>query len=568
LTFDYERARWSWDLERVRAKASTENVLDLMVGKLHRLPPDTRSALQQLACLGNAADLTVLSMVLGTSAAQVHTDLSEAVRLELVERLAASYTFVHDRVREAAYSLIPVELRVETHLRIGRLLAARTPPEQREEAIFEIVNQLNRGAALITTREEREQLAELNLIAGQRAKRSTAYAEALTYLSAGAALLGEDRWERQHELAFTLELCRAECEFLTGALTDAEERLTSLATRAVTTVESATVTCLRVDLYVTLDRSDRAIAVGLEYLRPLGLEWPPHPTEDEARHEYERIWSQLGTRTIEELLSLPLMSDPAALATLNVLTKLGPPALYTDMNLFTLIVCRAVNLSLERGNCDGSCVHYTWLGRVIGARFGDHQAAYRFGQLGYDLVEQRGLKRFQAETYLLFGHIVMPWTRHVRDGRDLLRRAFETANQVGDLTYAAYSCNMMITNLLAAGDPLVEVQREGEHGLAFAQKARFGLVIDIIATQLALVRTLRGLTPKFGCFDDAQFDELRIERRFSVNADLVRAESWYWIRKLQVRFLAGDHTAAIEAASRAQRLLWTSLSLFETAEYE
>ena len=133
----------------------------------------------------------------------------------------------------------------------------------------------------------------------------------------------------------------------------------------------------------------------------------------------------------------------------------------------------------------------------------------------------------------------MPWTKHVRAGRDLVRRAFEAANKIGDLTFAAYSCNNLNTNLLAAGDPLAEVQREAENGLAFAQKARFGLVIDIITAQLGLIRTLRGLTPKFGSFDDEQFDELRIERHLASNPDLALPECWYWIRKLQARFFAG-----------------------------
>ena len=163
------------------------------------------------------------------------------------------------------------------------MLAAHTPPEKREEAIFEIVNQLNRGAALITARDEREQLAEFNLMAGKRAKLSTAYASALTYLVAGAALLPEDAWEERHELIFALELHRAECEFLTGALAEAEPRLATLSTRAATTLERATVTCLRVDLYTTLDQSSRAIAVGLDYLRHLGIDWSPHPTDEEAR---------------------------------------------------------------------------------------------------------------------------------------------------------------------------------------------------------------------------------------------------------------------------------------------
>jgi PAS domain S-box-containing protein len=442
-----------------------------------------------------------------------------------------------------------------------------TPAEKREEVIFEIVNQLNRGAALITSRDEREQLAELNLIAGRRAKTTTAYASALTYLTAGAALLPEDSWQRQHELTFALELHRAECEFLTGALGEAEQRLNVLATRAASTVDRATVVCLCADLYTTLGQNARAIAVGLDYLRHLGIHWSPHPTEEEARREYDRIWSQFGSRPIEELVDLPLMTDPSSLATLNVLTKVFAAAMYTEANLACLVICRAVNLSLERGNCDGSTFAYVMLGAVAGASFGDYRAGFRFGQLGYELVEQRRLTGFQARVYNQFGTHVLPWTRHVKSGRDLLRRAFEVAKKNGDLTFSAYPCHALTTNLLAVGDPLPEVQREVEHGLAFAEKTGFRVVIDLIAIQLGLIRTLRGLTPKFGSFNDAQFDEIRIEHRLAGNPDLARAEFSYWTRKLQARFLAGDYTSAVNAASRAQSLLWIARYAVEAAEY-
>src|ERR1700687_2500959 len=566
LTFDHDAARWSWNLNRIHAKGYTDNVVDLMVGKLTRLPVETQAALQQLACLG-IAEITILSIVHRTSEEEIHSDLWEAVRLELIVRVGGVYRFGHRRDQEAAYSLIPVDLRAAAHLRIGRLLAAHTPPEKREEAIFEIVNQLNRGAALITARDEREQLAELNLIAGKRAKASTAYASALKYLVAGAALLVEDSWERRQELTFALELHRAECEFLTGALAEAENRLAALSNRAATTVERATVACLRADLYTTLDQSNRAVAVGLDYLRHLGIDWSPHPTDEEARREYERIWSQLGGRTIEELVDLPLMSDPAYLATLDVLTKLRPAAFFTDFNLHALVTCRAINLSLEHGYSDGSCPHFEWLGAVAGACFGDYQAGFRFGQLGYDLVEKRGLKRFQARTYNNFAVQVLPWTRHVKAVRDLLRRAFEAANKIGDLTFAAYSCANLNSHLLAAGDPLVEVQREVEHGLAFVQKARFGFVVDLISPQLGLVQTLRGLTPKFGSFDDEQFDEMRLGRRIAGNPNLAPAEHGYWIRKLQAHFMAGDYASAIEASARAQKLLGAWQTTLETASH-
>jgi PAS domain S-box-containing protein len=574
LTFDYSNGIWSWDLNRIHAKGYTDNVVDLMVEKLNRLPQTTQKALQQLACLGNIAENTMLSIVHGTSEDELHSDLWEAARPGYIVRLNGSYRFVHDRVQEAAYSLIPEESRAEAHLRVGRLLTAHTPPGRLEQVIFEIVNQINRGAALITSQEERDQIAELNLVAGKRAKASTAYASALNYLVAGAALLTDDFWERRHELGFALELHRAECEFLTGELAAAAERLTMLSSRAANTVEQATVACLRMDLYMTLGQSDRAVGVCVDYLRHLGIVWSPHPTEDEARREYERIWSQVGIRAIEDLIELPLMSDPASIATLDVLTKVLSPAQFTDANFLSLAVCRAVNLSLERGNSDGSCVTYVWLGMIAGPHFGNYKAGFRFGRLGYELVEQCGLKRFQARTYLWFGQWVMPWTKHVEAGRDLMRRAFETANKVGDLTVAAYSCDALNTNLLAAGDPLPEVQRQAENGLEFARKARFGIVIGVITGQLGLIRSLRGLTPKFGYFDDEQFDELRFERHLASETVFALPECWYWIRKLQARFFAGDYASAVDASLRAQRLLWTSPSIFrgaaiflETAEY-
>ena len=146
---------------------------------------------------------------------------------------------------------------------------------------------------------------------------------------------------------------------------------------------------------------------------------------------------------------------------------------------------------------------------------------------------------------------------------ETLRRALEIANQSGDLTFAAYSYVSLNSNLLAAGDPLIEVQSQVEIGLAFAQKVRFQFVIDLASAQLGLVRTLRGLTRKFGSFDDCEFDELEVERRFSGNPNLVLAETCYWVRKLQARFFAGDYAAAVDASSRAQRLPWTSVSHFE-----
>jgi predicted ATPase len=471
LRFDHASGSWAWDVSRIVSKGYTDNVVDLMLGKLNRLPVETQKALKEFACLGNSAEITTLAIIHGTSEKEVHSDLWEALRLEFIVRSEGSYKFVHDRVQEAAYSLIPEPSRAATHLQIGRLLCAHIAPEKREELVFEIVNQLNRGAALITSRDEREQLAEFNLLAGKRAKASTAYNSALKCFIAGAALLADDRWERRHKLSFALEFHRAECEFLTGALADADARLAELSERAANTVEQATVACLRIDLCTAFGETNRAVATGLDFLRQhLSIDLSPHPNEEEVGREYARIWSQLGSRTIEDLMELPLMSDPACLATLDVLTTLEPTVWHTDANLACMAICIAVNLSLEQGNSDGSCYHYVKLSHIAGPRFGDYAVGYRFGRLGYQLVERCQLKRFQARVYQDFGGHVVPWTRHFRAGRDTLRRALEIANQNGDITFASYSYLSLNSNLLAAGDTLVEVQREVEISLAFARK--------------------------------------------------------------------------------------------------
>jgi PAS domain S-box-containing protein len=567
LTFDYSKAQWSWDLNRIHAKRYTDNIVELMVGKLNRLPIETQKALQQLACLGNSADFAMLRMVYQDSNDEMHGPLWEAVRTGLIFRSEDSYRFLHDRVQEAAYALIPKDLRAETHLRIGMLLAAQITPEKLEEGIFEIVNQLNRGSHLIESAEERERVARLNLMAGRRAKASTAHASALKYLAAGRALLTEDSWDDRYDLIFEIECNTAECELFTADMAAAENRLSMLAERAKSAHDIALVTRLRLTLYTTLDRSDRAVEVFFEYERGRGKEWSPHPTDEEVSREYDQIWSLVGTRQTEELVDLPLTTNPDLLDVFDVYTEIVVPAMFSDANLLALVICRMVNLSLEHGNNDASCFAYVWLGMLAGLHFGNYQAGFRFGKLGYDLVEKRGLHRYQARTYLVFGNMVVPWSKHVKTGRELVRRAFDAANRIGDLTFAAYSCNHLNTNLLAAGDPLADVQREAETGLEFATNIPFGIVIDVVTTQLALVRTLRGLTPKFGSFSDGHFDEFQFEHHLSSSSTLLTAKCFYWIRTLQARFFAGDYPSAIQASLNAKELLWTSPSYFEVAEY-
>ena len=568
LAFDHAHSRWFWKLERIHAKGYTDNVADLVVERLRRLPTETQRALQELACLGNVARVTTLCLAYGTTESQVHSDLFEASRAEMVERQQGVYKFTHDRVREAAYSMIPERLRSAAHLRIGRLLLAHTQPADREEAIFEIVNQLNRGASLIFLGEEREELARLNLIAAKRAKASIAYASALNYLLVGRAFLPEDCWEQCYRLVFGIEINRAECEFLTGDTELAEERLAMLASRAASLLDRAEATCLRAVLYTTLGRPDRAVEVCLEYLDQADIGWPPHSTDEQVREEYENMWRQIGNRPIEALFDLPLMSNPNQLATMRVLMELIPPAHHiTDANLWGLALLRMANLSISNGSSNESCYAYGLLNLVLGPRFGDYRAGYRLAQLGYELVEKRGLDQFKTRVYSSFGSAVIPWTQHLGMGLPLIRRGLRTGMETGDFTYTVYAYHRLVTNLLAHGDPLKDVQREIESGIQFAQKCGFGIFVDDLTEQLRLIETLRGLPRVPNGPPDNAFDEGNPGLRPEENPRPPMFTCWHWIRQLQTCFYRGDYLQAVAAAVKAQPVLRASSCFFEEAEY-
>ena len=216
VAFDPVTPAWQWEIDRIHAKNYTDNVVDLMAGKLKRLSTPTQEALKQLACVGNVAEIVTLTLVHGKTEEAMHAALWEAVHAGFVYRQDSSYKFLHDRIQQAAYSLIREEYRAEVHLRIGRVLLASMAADEFAEHLFDVANQLNRGAALLLDLNEKAQVATINLRAGRKAKVSAAYASACMYFAAGMTLLSEGDWDSHYELMFSLWLERAECEFLTG----------------------------------------------------------------------------------------------------------------------------------------------------------------------------------------------------------------------------------------------------------------------------------------------------------------------------------------------------------------
>jgi len=264
----------------------------------------------------------------------------------------------------------------------------------------------------------------------------------------------------------------------------------------------------------------------------------------------------------------PLITDSEILDTLDVFSEGAQASFFFGEHLSSLVICRMVSLSLEYGNCDASCFGYVWMAFLAGPRFDNYRDGFRFGQLGLDLVEQRGLMRYQARTYLCVGALVIPWTTHPASGRELVRRAFDAAYRVGDLAYVGYGFHVSITMSLTVGTPLAEVQAEAESAVAFSSKAQLGLVSATCGAQLGLARTLRGLTAAFGRLDHEGYSERDTERHLASDPNLGLPEFHYWVRKLQARFLAGDYSSAVGAALNAQRLLWRAAANFEAAEFQ
>jgi PAS domain S-box-containing protein len=564
LVFDPATPAWQWNIDRIRAKSYTDNVVDLMAGKLRRFSFTTQESLKQLACLGNVVPTATLALVHGTTEEAMHAALWEAVHTGLIFREDGAYKFLHDRIQQAAYSLIPEEQRAHVHLRIGRVLLASMTADELAEHLFDVANLLNRGAALLADRDEKAQAATLDLRAGRKAKASAAYASARTYFSAGMALLDERDWGSQYELAFSLSLERAECEYLSGRFDEVEELVSEMLARGASKIDKAAAYRIKINLHVMKSENPQGVQSALECLRLFGIDMPAHPTREQIGAEYEKVWTNLGERPIESLIDLPLMTDPEMQAAMGVLSALSSPAYFTDINLHRLHLCHMVNVSMKYGTTDASAQAYSRFGMTLGS-FRRHIDGQRFGKLACDLVEKHGFLAYRARTYFLMETVVL-WTQPIEIALDYIRSAFRAGVEAGDLSIACYSSHHTVTDILARGDHLDEVWRESERGLDFVRKAKFRDVIDIIVAQQRFIENMRGRTAGFSTFSDAKFDETAFEAQLTEDR-MATMVVWYWILKLQARFISGDYEVAIAAARKAKALLWASDANIQLLDY-
>nr|WP_198316570.1 AAA family ATPase [Cystobacter fuscus] len=565
VELDRTAAVWRWDIARIRAKSYTDNVVELMVARLKRLPVTTQNVLMLTASIGDHIEARLLAVIRGQAEEELHREMWEAVKEGLMLRIGDSYRFLHDRVQQAAYSLIPEDQRSTVHLRSGRLLLAQLSPAEIEERIFDVVDQLNRGISGVVSLEEKERLAALNLQAGRKAKASTAYRSAIKYLSAGVMLLSERCWEDQYALTYALHEELAECEFLSGGIEEAERLLIGVLERARTRADKAMVYRVLIELHVTRAENARAVDFSLECLALFGIHMTPHPDWSEVEAEYEQVWANLGGRHIEELFGLPLVMDPEVQTVMRVLSTLFAPAYFTDHNLYYLHLCHMVNISLRQGTTDASPHGYAYFGLILGSAFHRYEDGYRFGRLACDLVDTHHFLAYKAKVNHAMAFI-SHWCRPLREDFGYLQTAFQTGTETGDVTISCYGCENVIAAQLSQGVPLSEVYRETEVRLDYVRKARFQDVEEALVNIQCFIRSMRGLTQGFSTATGESINREELEVQPSANRLSMRV-CLYHILELQAFFMSDDYEKALVAASRAKKRLWAILSLIQVHDY-
>jgi histidine kinase len=480
LTFDPERGRWQWDLEQIQGESITDNVADLMAERLASLPGAAREALKHASCIGNKFSLEVLSAISGQALEQTALALWEAVQTGLLLPIGNAYKYVqnssawpsaatpvetryeflHDRVQEAAYALMTRDTREQLHLRIGRLLLQNTPEDQRPAVIFDIVNQLNQAEELIASPEEREELAKLNLLAGIRAKASTAYIAALKYLRVSTRLLPDSIWERQYGLALALHKNLSESHFLVGQFEDAEKGFRLVLERAKSPEQKHEIYHLMIELFVSRGQYIQVIQPALEGLKVLGLELPGEPEAIAAAtaQQRQRLEADRASRPISRLAELPEASDPLERARILLFSQALSYAAYTHPHLFAVMSPMALNRAREHGHAPGSATSYVMYALGHGPATGDYAQAHEYGRLALALAEKVGGRSEPPLVQFIFAAYPNPWCRPIETSLRLLDQAFQGCLANNMLVWAS-QCSLHFGVLGQLGKEDLETQQ-------------------------------------------------------------------------------------------------------------
>ena len=468
LTFDAEDLSWQWNIAQIQAQDITDNVVELMLHKLKKLPKNTQQIIRLAACIGAEFNLDTLSIVCEKPPETVFQDLVTAIQVGLIQPLSEldenlliqEYKFLHDRVQQASYTLIDESQKQVVHLQIGRNLLEKTLPERLSDRLFEIVDHLNHGIELVTDQLERNEIARLNLIAGQKAKAAIAYSVAKKYLATARVWLAASSWQTNYDLTLELYLETTEVAYLCGDFEQVEHWAVVVLQSAKTIFDIVKVYEVKIQTDIAQNHLLKAINTGLQVLQQQGISFPETPSQLDIQLELDAIASLFSEKQIKDLIHLPEMTKPDKLAAMRILSRITITAWIAAPDLMALLVSKQVSLSFEHGNSFASSFAYANFGLVLCGKFADIETGYEFGQLALRQLSQPKFHSLKARTLLIVNTFIIHWKEHVRDTLQPLLEAYQSGLETGDLEFAAYGAHSYCFNSYVVGNELVEVERE------------------------------------------------------------------------------------------------------------
>ncbi|MBE8991737.1 ATP-binding sensor histidine kinase [Nostoc sp. LEGE 12450] len=481
IQFNSQIGHWQCDIAQVKQLALTDDVVEFMTQRLQKLTPATQEVLKLAACIGNQFDLHILAIVYQQSQTETAAALWEALEFGLIlptsevykfyaghenqatnQEIAHSvtYKFLHDRVQQAAYSLIPEDHKQTTHVKIGRLLWQNTPEAELENQIFAIANQLNIGLEHFHQPTERHELAQLNLMAGKKAKASTAYSSAIAYLKTGIQLLPFNPWESDYNLTLSLYSEATETSFLCGEIEAMEDFAQGILQHAKAIADTAKVYEVKIEAYIAQGKFLVAIDTAMQFLQSLGIEFPQEPTDEDFVLALQETEASLSDKTVAELVDLPEMQNPELRAALRVLVKVTTPAYMAKPELHRLVVLKKVALSVKYGNTSASAFAYSGYGLMLCGQPGSISRGYEFGKLALQLLSKFQDREHEARVLVVVHLCVAHWKEPVTAMLQPLLQAYTSGLDSGDLVYASYAAHLYCFQAYIAGQELTKLAHE------------------------------------------------------------------------------------------------------------
>jgi predicted ATPase/signal transduction histidine kinase len=463
IQFNFETRCWQCDITQVNQQALTDDVVAFMAFQLRRLPKSTQRVLQLAACISNQFDLGTLAIVSEESEIEVAADLWKALEEGLIlpitevykfyqgeesDKLVvesrdasnklAKYRFLHDRVQQAAYSLIPDTQKQFTHLKIGRLLLENTLDIEQSENLFDIVNHFNIAVSQIESLSEREQLAKLNLLAGQKAKTATAFSTALNYFHQGIILLQPECWQTQYSVALALHESAVEAAYLNGNFAQMEELAEIVFQQAKTLTDKIRVYNIQIQAYTAQNKLFDAVKTALTILQLLGITFPESPAPEDFQQSMEEVALCLNEKSVEDLSTQGSMTDKNMFAAMQILSGVASAVYISMAQLYPLIILKKVSLSLKYGVTLSSTYAYATYGLILCAFANDIEGGYRSGTIALNLLEKFSAKEFKAKVFNIVYSFVWHWKNHLQENLDPLLDGYQSGIETGDLEFAAY----------------------------------------------------------------------------------------------------------------------------------